>query len=105
MRAPSLALRWVTGLSPREVQLTLCHRPCAGAEDLLPGAEVHGKDEQAVFVDEVVFDECLGEPAAAVNLQFIARAAPWAWRPRRRRRRREARSCASRRNRESSRLR
>lgn len=51
-------------------------RLCAVAEELLPGAEVHGKDEQAVFVDEVVFDECLGEPAAAVNLQFIAWAAP-----------------------------
>jgi hypothetical protein len=43
----------------------------AAAEELLPRAEVHGKVEQAVLVDEVVVDERLGELAAAVDLQLV----------------------------------
>ena len=46
---------------------------CAVAEELLPGAKVHGKQEQAIFVHEVVLDERLGEPAAAVNLRLVSR--------------------------------
>ena len=45
----------------------------AVAEQFLAGAEVNGKEEQAVFVDEVVFDERLGERAAAVYLQLVSR--------------------------------
>jgi len=29
--------------------------------------------EQAVFVDEIVLDQCLGQFAAAVHLQFVPR--------------------------------
>src|SRR5260370_13851850 len=43
------------------------------AEELLSRAEVHGKEQQAVLVDEVMRDEGLRELAAAVDLQLVSR--------------------------------
>jgi hypothetical protein len=45
-------------------------RRCAVTDQLLPGAEPDGKEQQAVLVDEVVVDQRLRQLAAAVDLQL-----------------------------------